>query len=59
MNIQDEIVKVYGCIEIAYSMGVNAYFGSSRTNSPHATPNYGTVKSMFEVDYYRQVYCSP
>ena len=27
MNIQDGIGKIFGYIEIAYSMGVNAYFG--------------------------------
>ena len=40
-------------------MGVNVYFGSIWTNIPHATPNYVPVKSKFEVDYYRQTYCSP
>ena len=32
-------------------MRVNAYFGPIRTNIPHATPNYGYIKSKFEVDY--------
>ena len=34
-------------------MGVNTYFGPRRTNIPHATPNYGPLKSKFEVYYYR------
>ena len=40
-------------------MGVNAYFGTRITNRPHATPNYLPEKSKFEIDYYRQAYCSP
>ena len=53
MNIQDRIVKVFGSIERAYHMVVNYYFGPRRTNIPHATPNYGPLKSKFEVYYYR------
>ena len=26
---------------------------------PHATPKYGPGRYKFEVDYYRQTYCSP
>ena len=40
-------------------MGVNSYFGPRQTNIPHTTPKYGPVKSKFEFDYYRQIYCSP
>ena len=40
-------------------MGVNIYFCPRQKNRPHSTPNYGPVKSKFEVDYYRQIYCSP
>ena len=56
MNIQDGIGKGFGSIEISYYMGVNSYFGPRRTNRPHATPNYGPVKSKSEVYYYRQTY---
>ena len=35
-------------------MEVNDYFGHRRTNGTHATPNYGTGKSKFEIDYYIQ-----
>ena len=59
MNIQDGICNGYGSRERAYSMGVNDYFVPRRTNRPHATPNYGPVKSKFEVGYYRQTYFSP
>ena len=41
MKIQDNIGKGFGSREIAYSMGLNAYFGPIRTNILHATPNYG------------------
>ena len=37
-------------------MGVNDYFGLIMTNRPHATPNYGPVKSKLEVDCYIQTY---
>ena len=40
-------------------MGENAYFPPRLTNRPPETPNYGTIKYKFEVDYYRQKYCSP
>ena len=59
MNIQYGIDKGFRSREIAYSMGVNAYFGPRRTNRPHSTPNYEPGKSKFEADYYRQTYCSP
>ena len=44
MNIQDGIGKGFGYRERAYYMGVNASFGTRRTNRPHATPNYGPGK---------------
>ena len=59
MNIQYGIGKGLGHREISYSMGVNAYFGTRRADISHATPNYGPVRSKFEVDYYRQTYRSP
>ena len=40
-------------------MVVNTYFVPRLTDRLHETPNYGPVKSKFEVDYYRQTYCSP
>ena len=40
-------------------MVVNDYFGTRRTNRPHATPNYGPKKYNFEVDYYKHTYYSP
>ena len=45
--------------EIAYYMEVNSFFGPIQKYLPHATPNYGSVKSNFEVDYYIQIYFSP
>ena len=59
MIIQDGIGKGFSSREIVHYMVVNFYFGPRRTNIPHATPKYGPVKSKFEVDYYRQTYCSP
>ena len=59
MNIQYGIGKIFGFREIEYSMGVKDYFGRWWTNRPHATPNYWPGKYKFEVDYYRQTYCSP
>ena len=59
MNVQYVLVQGFGSREIEHSMGINAYFGPRRTNRPHATPNYGTRKSRFEVDYYRKTYFSP
>ena len=41
MKIQNGIGKGFGSIEIAYSMGVNAYFGPIHSNRPHTTPNHG------------------
>ena len=40
-------------------MEVNGYFGPIRTNIPHTTQKYGPVKYKSEVDYYKQIYCSP
>ena len=45
--------------EIPYSMVVNAYFGTRKTNRPHAAPNYGPGKYKFEIDCYRQTYYLP
>ena len=59
MNIQYGIGKRFRSRERAYYMGANDYFGPIRNNRPHATPNYNTGKYKFEVDYYRQIYCSP
>ena len=39
-------------------MGVNDYFGPRWTNRPNATPNYGPELYKFEVNHYRQKYCS-
>ena len=39
-------------------MGVNDYFGPRRTNILHVITNYGYLKDKFEIDYYRQAYCS-
>ena len=39
MNIQDGIGEVFGDIERVYYIDVNNYFGTRRTNIPHATPN--------------------
>ena len=58
MNIQDAIGKGFGSIERSYYIGVNDYFGLRRTNIPHVTPNYETVKYKYEVEYSRQTYCS-
>ena len=58
-NIQYETRKGFGSREISYSMVVNDYFGTRRTNRPHATPNYGPKKYNFEVYYYKQTYYSP
>ena len=52
MNIQYVTGKGFGYREIAYSIGINAYFLPRRTNRPHATPHYGPGKFKFEVDYY-------
>ena len=49
MNIQDYIGKEFGSREISYPMGVNSYFGSIKTNRPHAARNYGRIKSKFEI----------
>ena len=32
-------------------MGVNDYFVLILTNKPHVTPNYGSGKYSFEIDY--------
>ena len=34
-------------------MGLNTYFGPIQNNIPNATPNYGPVKSKFEIIYSR------
>ena len=39
-------------------MGVNAYFGTRRTNMPHETPKYVPGKSKFEIDYYKHNFSS-
>ena len=51
MNIKDSIGKGFGYRNIAYSIGVNAYFPPRRTNKPHETPNYvpGKSKSKFII----------
>ena len=49
MKISYVIGKGIGYREIAYYMGVNGYFPPIRTNRPHATPNYVTCKSRFEL----------
>ena len=59
MNIQDVIGKIFGSRERPYYMGSNYYFVPRQTNISHSTPNYGPRKYNFEVDYYRQIYCSP
>ena len=59
MNVKDEIGKGFDYRERSDSMGLNAYFGPIRTNRPHTTPKYEPGKSRFEVDYYRDTYCSP
>ena len=59
MNIQNGIGKGFGSRERAYSLVVNAYFGSKKINRPHTTPKYGPGKSKFEVNYYIQTYCYP
>ena len=59
MNIKYGIGKVFGSRERAYCMGVNAQFGPRQINRPCTTPNYGPVKSKFEVYYYRHTYCYP
>ena len=59
MNIQFGIDKGFGYRERAYHTGVNEYFGPRQKYRPHATPNFGPGKFNFEVDYYRQTYCSP
>ena len=58
MNIQNGIGEGFGYIERAYSMVVNAYFGTWHIKTPHATPTYGPGKSKVEVDYYIKKYCS-
>ena len=59
ISIQYEVSKGFGSRERAYSKEVNAYFGPIWKNIPHVTPNYGPGKTKFEVDFYRQKYCSP
>ena len=51
-DILDWICKKFRSKEKAYSNRVNDYFGPRRTNIPHEKPNYGPLKSKFEVDYY-------
>ena len=40
-------------------MVVNAYFGPRLNNIPHATPDYGPIKSSSEVYYYIHTYYYP
>ena len=54
MSIQYFIGNGFGFQIRAFSVGVNAYFDPRRTNGLHETPNYGTGKSKFEIDYCRQ-----
>ena len=54
MNIQYGVGKDFVSRERAYSIGVNADFGTRRKNITHAIPNYGLVRYKFEVYYYRQ-----
>ena len=58
INIQYGTEKVFGSREISYSMGMNDYFGPRRKYISNAPPNNGPGKSRFEVDYFRQIYCS-
>ena len=59
MNIKYTIGNVFGSIERACYMGVNAYFGPRRTNIPHSTLIYEPGKFKFKIYYYRQKYCFP
>ena len=59
INIQDAIGKGFGPRYRSYYMGFNANICIRRTNKPHAISNYGPIKSNFDVDFYRQTYCSP
>ena len=58
INILDVIGKGVLSREITYSIGVNDYFVPIGGNISHAKPNYGPVKSKYEIYYYRQTYCS-
>ena len=53
VNNQYSIGIIFGSREIAYYMGVYAYFVPRITNIPHAIPNYVTGKYIFEIYYYR------
>ena len=59
MNLQDGIEKLFGSREREYSMEVNDYLCTMRTNEEHAKPNYGPGKYKFEIGYYIQTYYSP
>ena len=58
LKIQDTIGKGFGFREREFSMRVNAYFSTWIKTRPHATPNYGTGKSKFEINDYRQKHSS-
>ena len=57
MNIQYAIVKGFNYREVALYMRRHFYFDPIRTNIPHAAPSYGTGRSNFENNYYRQIFC--
>ena len=54
MSIQYFIGNGFGFQIRAFSVRLNAFFNPRRTIGLNATPNYGTGKSKFEIDYCRQ-----
>ena len=56
-NMQCSNGKGFRSIERALFIWINAYFVTTITNIPHATPNYGPGQSKFEIYYYRKTHC--
>ena len=50
-KIHNSVGVIFGLRVCTNTVGMNAYFGAIRTNSPPTTPNYGIVNTNYNMDY--------